>query len=119
MFVGAFSTQDGYELMTKAIQQLDHKLPTAFFIANDTLAIGALRALHEHHIPVPDRVNIISFNDTLLTRQIYPPLSSVTVFTEQMGSTAVDMMLKHISDPNQIPQMIRLATKLSLRESSL
>lgn len=118
MFVGAFSTQDGYELMTKAIQQLNHKLPTAFFIANDTLAIGALRALHEHHIPIPDRVNIISFNDTLLTRQIYPALSSVTVFTEQMGSTAVDMMIESLHSPSNVPKMVRLGTKLSLRDSS-
>lgn len=119
MFVGAFSAQDGYDLMTQAILELKDKLPQAFFIANDTLAIGALRALHKHQIPVPERVNLVSFNDTPLTRQVFPALSSVTVFTEEMGKTAVDMLEKSLKQTIPIPQMIRLATSLKLRESSL
>lgn len=117
MFVGAFSAQDGYALMSQAILTLKDNLPEAFFIANDTLAIGALRALHEHHIPVPHRVNLISFNDTPLTRQVFPALSSVTVFTEEMGKTAVDMLAKDLTDQMSVPQMLRLGTRLTLRES--
>ena len=117
-FIGNFSAQ-GYELMQEAIKTLDDKLPNAFFIANDTLAIGALRALQENGIAVPNRVSIVSFNDTPLTQQVFPALSSVTVHTEEMGKTAVDILDRQLNDPTTIPSMTRLATQLTLRESSL
>ncbi|WP_161942512.1 substrate-binding domain-containing protein, partial [Streptococcus suis] len=60
IYQGKFSTQSGYELMSQAIEDLSDKLPSAFFMANDTLAVGALRALQERQIAVPDRVQLIT-----------------------------------------------------------
>ncbi|HET5849136.1 TPA: substrate-binding domain-containing protein, partial [Streptococcus pneumoniae] len=85
IFQGNFTAQSGYDLMKEAIQNLGDQLPPAFFAASDSLAIGALRALQEAGISLPDRVSLISFNDTSLTKQVYPPLSSITVYTEEMG----------------------------------
>lgn len=119
IYIGDFSTQSGYRLMKQAISELGDKLPQAFFIANDTLAVGALRALHEANISVPKRVSLISFNDTPITKQVFPALSSVTVFTEEMGRLAVDLLQTQLETPSSIPRMIRLATQLSLRDSSL
>ena len=59
--------------MKEAIHKLGEQLPPAFFAASDSLAIGALRALQEAGISLPDRVSLISFNDTSLTKQVYPP----------------------------------------------
>lgn len=120
VYVGEFSAPSGYQLMTKAISELGDQLPTAFFIANDTMALGALRALQEHQIAVPERVSIISFNDTPITRQVYPALSSVTVYTEEMGRTAVDKLHQALDKPSHsIPTLVKLATKLTIRDSSL
>lgn len=120
VYVGAFSAQSGYQLMTQAIKELGDKLPKAFFVANDTLALGALRALQEHQIAVPSRVSLISFNDTPITRQVYPALSSVTVFTEEMGKTAVDQLHQILHRPSHsVPTLIKLATSLTIRDSSL
>jgi len=118
VFVGDFSAQAGYELMKKAITELGNDLPQAFFVANDTLAIGALRALQEASIIVPDRVSLISFNDTPLTKQVFPALSSITVYTEEMGRTAVDILNRQLINHNTIPTMTRLATTLTLRDST-
>lgn len=119
LYVGPFTAQAGHDLMTQAIQDLGEDLPQAFFIANDSMALGALRALQEHQIAVPDRVSIISFNDTPITKQVYPALSSVTVYTEEMGTTAVDLAHQRATNPSHtIPTMIQLATKLTLRGSS-
>mgnify|MGYP003083572557 CR=1 FL=1 len=52
--------------MKEAIDSLGDKLPPAFFAASDSLAIGALRALQEAGIGLPERVSMISFNDTIL-----------------------------------------------------
>ncbi|MGT2888327.1 LacI family DNA-binding transcriptional regulator [Streptococcus didelphis] len=119
LFVGEFSAQSGYDLMMTAISSLGKEFPQAFFIANDSLAVGALRALQEAGIAVPDSVSLISFNDTPITKQVYPALSSVTVFTEEMGSTAVDILNKQLIHPGQSVTMTRLGTKLSHRDSSI
>lgn len=105
--------------MKQAIETLGSNLPRGFFIANDTLAIGALRALQEANITVPQRVSLISFNDTALTTQVYPTLSSITVFTEEMGRTAVDILNKARLYPSETERMTKLGTKLTLRESTI
>ena len=118
--VGKFSSESGYQLMKDMIDQQKEQFPNAFFIASDALAVGALRALQEAGIAVPQDVQIISFNDTSIAKYIYPPLSTVTVFTEEMGKQALQMLDQMIkTDENSIPYMIKLSTKLSLRESSL
>jgi LacI family transcriptional regulator len=117
VYMGTFSVQDGYDLMKQAIREQREKLPTAFFLGNDSMAIGALRALHEEDIPVPDRVSIIGVNDISVSKYVYPPLSTVKVFTELMGETAVDLLLERLSD-RQIAKKVILSTQLEIRESS-
>ena len=97
IFQGSFSAQSGYDLMKEAIETLGDNLPTAFFASIDSLAIGALRALQEAAIPLRERVSLISFNDTILTKQVFPPLSSITVYTEEMGRTGMIFLIKKFS----------------------
>ena len=119
VFIGPFTSQSGYELMKTAITDLGEQLPHAFFVASDALAVGALRALQEAQIAVPNRVQIISFNGTAITKQVYPSLSSITVFTEEMGIQAVDLMDKMVQKSAHVhPRMIKLGTELTIRESS-
>ena len=118
--VGKFSSESGYQLMKDMIDQQKEQMPKAFFIASDALAVGALRALQEAGIAVPQDVQIISFNDTSIAKYVYPPLSTVTVFTEEMGKQSLQMLDQMIkTDESPIPYMIKLSTKLTLRESNL
>lgn len=119
IFTGEFSSQSGYDLMKTAIASLKDDLPRAFFLGNDTLAVGALKALQEANVSVPNRVSLISFNDTPLTRQVYPQLSSISVPTEDMGRTAVDILNRQFITPQSVITMTRLATQLTIRDSSL
>ena len=118
--IGNFSSESGYSMMKELVANLGDQLPTAFFMASDALAVGALRALQEADIPVPDRVNVIAFNDTSIAKYVYPPLSTVTVFTEEMGRQGLQLLHEKFqhNEPS-IPRMITLATKLTLRKSSL
>ena len=61
-------------------------------MASDAIAVGALRSLQEHQIAVPDRVSLISFNDTSIAKYVFPALSTVTVYTEEMGKQAIQML---------------------------
>ncbi|HLR43240.1 MAG TPA: LacI family DNA-binding transcriptional regulator [Pseudogracilibacillus sp.] len=115
-YVGAFSVDEGYRLMKEAIEEHGENLPTAFVISSDVMAIGSLRALHEYSIAVPDRVSIMSINDISVSRHLYPPLSTVRVFTELMGETAVDLMLEQLQG-REIAKQVVISTEMVYRES--
>ena len=118
--IGSFSSEAGYKIMKEFIMELGDNLPPAFFAANDALASGALRALQEAKIPVPERVGLISFNDTSLAKYMYPKLSTVTVFTEEMGKQAIQILEQSfLKDSPSVAYMVKLATRLTIRESSL
>jgi LacI family transcriptional regulator len=117
MYVGAFSVSEGHSLMKKAIQEHGENLPTAFFAANDSLAVGALRALLEEGIPIPGRVNIIGVNDISISKYVFPSLSTVKVYTELMGETAVNTLVERI-EGRKTAKKITISTKLIIRDSS-
>ncbi|MFD1317085.1 LacI family DNA-binding transcriptional regulator [Loigolactobacillus zhaoyuanensis] len=116
-FASDFTNQGGYQAMKQAINTLGDTLPHAFFIANDPMATGALKALQEAQINVPERVSIFSFNDTALAKYVYPELSSVRVATRLMGITAVDLLRERASKP-RVPQRVELGTELIFRAST-
>ena len=61
----------------------------------------------------------LSFNDTILTKQVFPPLSSITVYTEEMGRTGMDILNKEVLHGRKVPSLTMLGTRLTLRESTL
>ncbi len=117
IFLDSFAVNDGYELMKQAIHDLGEELPTAFYMANDPLAIGGLRALHEEGIPVPGRVSVIGVNDISVSKYVYPSLSTVKIYTELMGETAVDLILERIDDKREVPKKVYLSNKLIIRQT--
>ncbi|WP_099222672.1 LacI family DNA-binding transcriptional regulator [Listeria costaricensis] len=116
-FSGQFAVDSGYKLMQQAITQLADELPTAFFAANDSIAIGALRALQEAQIAVPERVAVIGFNDVSVAKYVYPPLSTVKVYTELMGETAVESLTDRIQTDREVMKKVIIGTELILRKS--
>ncbi len=115
IFIGKFIAEDGYKLMKKAIKK--GNLPSVFFIGSDTMTIGALRALYESNIKVPDEVSIISFNDIPTSKYVVPPLTTVKVQTEFMGATAVGLLLERIEEERIIPKKVIIPTELVIRKS--
>lgn len=118
LFLSKFDVESGYHQMKKAIDTLGEELPTAFFLGNDPLAVGALRALLESNIKVPERVALIGFNDSSVAKYVYPTLSSVKVYTEMMGETGVELLLDKNQTQREISKKITIATKLKLRGST-
>ncbi|MFJ7936127.1 LacI family DNA-binding transcriptional regulator [Sporosarcina sp. NPDC096371] len=116
VYVGSFSVEDGYNLMRQAIEELGEDLPTAFFASSDAIAIGCLRALHEAAIAIPERVSIIGINDVSVSKYMYPSLSTIKVYTEIMGETAVDTLVERL-EGRKIAKKISISTKLMIRQS--
>lgn len=107
--------EDGYALMKRALESGNR--PTAFFVENDSMAIGALRALHEAGVQVPRDVSIVGFNDIAISEYLQPPLTTVKVYMEFMGETAVELLGERFASKRQIPKKIVLPTVLTVRAS--
>ncbi|MCP8971331.1 LacI family DNA-binding transcriptional regulator [Ectobacillus ponti] len=114
VFIGEWGPAGGYQLMKEAIEQ--GNLPSAFLIASDPMAIGAMRALHEAGLQVPQDAAIISFDDIEAAAFLNPPLSTVQVHTEEMGAAAVKLLLDRLKG-RELPIKVVLPTKLIVRES--
>ncbi len=67
-------------------------LPTAFFADNDMLALGAMKALQEEGVRVPEDVSLIGFDDLPFCEISSPPLTTIKVDKQQMGRMAVRML---------------------------
>ncbi len=115
IYIGSFKTEAGYELMKKAIGK--GNVPSVFFIASDSMAMGAIQALYESDLKVPRDVSIVSFNDIHTSKYLIPPLSTVRVHTEFMGATAVVLILERIRENREIPKKVVIPTEFIIRES--
>lgn len=71
---------------------------------------------HEANIAVPERVSIIGVNDMSVSKYVYPSLSTVKVYTEIMGETAVDTLVERL-EGRKIAKKVFIATKLVMRKS--
>jgi len=118
IFTGTFDIDSGYSLMKNAIDKLGNDLPSAFFVANDTLAIGAIKALKEQNIAIPDRVSLIGFNNLGVDEYLSPSLSTVDVAKQEMGISGVDLLMEEINNKKHRPVKITISSKLIIRDSS-
>lgn len=113
--IGQFSIESGYELMKRAINS--NQLAKAYLIASDAMAIGALRALYEAGIHVPNDVSIIGFNDIPQSAYTIPPLTTIKVYKEHMGATALKLLKERILG-RVVSQKIVIQTELIIRQST-
>ncbi len=68
--------------------------PTAIFAANDEMAIGAMKALAQQGLKVPEDVAVVGFDDTALATVVTPPLTTVAQPLRTLGTSAMEMLLK-------------------------
>ena len=111
---GGFSEHGGY----RAMQQLLPRQPEAVFAASDTMAIGALHAIREAGLRVPEDIALVGFDDTSLAARTDPPLTVVRQPARQLGQLAVDLLLELIEQPDAPPRCSVLPTELVVREST-
>ena len=91
--------------------------PTAIFAANDSMAIGALSALHESGLRVPQQMAVAGFDDIPLARYMNPPLSTVHVDISLLGERAAALLLSSLQQGRRPPQQLQLSTTLVIRSS--
>ncbi|MEV0329569.1 LacI family DNA-binding transcriptional regulator [Micromonospora echinospora] len=94
--------------------------PDAVFCFNDTLALGALRVLHEHGLRAPEDVAVAGFDDIEDGRFSIPTLSTIAPDKERIGRLAVELLVGRIEgDRDAPPRTLTAPYRLELRESTL
>lgn len=106
----------GYPLMK---QLLARKIPfTALFAYNDLTAIGAIRALKEEGLRVPQDVSVMGFDDIPGAAFHMPSLTTVRQPLARMGEVAAQSLLQRIEDNKEFPAEIAVEPELVVREST-
>ena len=91
--------------------------PTAFLVCDDTRAIILERAIREAGLSIPNDVSIISFNNSIFSRLMNPPLTSIDVNSKQLGIEAASQLIKHIENPDLFATKIIVPYYLVERKS--
>lgn len=91
---------------------------TAVFVANDQMALGVLRALHEKGLAVPEDISVVGFDDMMESAQFWPALTTVRQRFELIGSTAVSLLVDEIEGRDVAAGVRRIETELVIRDST-
>jgi LacI family transcriptional regulator len=113
---GDFHAPSGYSAAMLLLQQTPR--PTAIFVCNDMMAIGAMRAAAQLGLRVPEDIAIVGFDDIQLASYTNPSLTTVAQPKQEIGQLAVKLLFERMSDPSLPPRHTILSTQLIIRESS-
>lgn len=113
--IGDYSQESGYTNINQWAEE--RTLPNALFCASDTLAMGALLALHETNHRVPQDVAVVGFDGLPSSRYTIPPLTTVRQPVYEKGKAAADVLVDEIEDSTSSPVQKELKPELVIRES--
>lgn len=116
VLAGDWSAGSGYELARQLAGQANR--PTAILCGNDTMALGALRALSERGLRIPDDVSVVGFDDIPDASYYMPPLTTVRQDFGEVGRQALSVLLDQMAGEGTTGPRIRVATELITRQSA-
>lgn len=113
---GDYHLQSGYDLLLELIKI--NNPPTAVYVTNYEMTLGAIIAINESNLKIPDDLSFIGFDNLELARVVKPSLSVTVQPMQQIGETAAQILLQRLKgDQSGFPTMVRLKTNLLLKDS--
>ncbi|MHB1710839.1 MAG: LacI family DNA-binding transcriptional regulator [Acidimicrobiales bacterium] len=113
---GDFREASGYQAMQSLLELRTR--PDAVFVANNLMTIGALRALREAGVPVPEEIGMVGFDDAPWAPLLHPPLTAVAQPIYDLGSETARLLLSRLNGYNGGPRQVILSPSLEVRASS-
>ncbi|MZI91990.1 substrate-binding domain-containing protein [Vibrio sp. CAIM 722] len=111
-----FECEGGFSAMTQLIEA--KTMPSALFICNDMMAMGAINAATEHGIGVPNDLSIVGYDDIRIAQFMSPALTTIHQPKYRLGKAAVEALLAKLQGLNNTPQVIQLEPTLMARKST-
>jgi DNA-binding LacI/PurR family transcriptional regulator len=115
VLIGDWSPASGYRVGQQLAADPD---VTAVFVANDQMALGVLRALHERGREIPRELSIVGFDDIPEAQYFTPPLTTVRQDFGEMGRSSLRLLLELMQETGQPPQRVTIAPELVVRRST-
>jgi LacI family transcriptional regulator/LacI family repressor for deo operon, udp, cdd, tsx, nupC, and nupG len=116
MRAGDFKQESGRILASELLDL--RKPPTAFFVCNNLMTVGALGALHQRGVRIPEEVALVGFDDLPWAEALDPPPTVVRQPAYEVGRQAMELLLKRIMEPQRPPVTVRLRPELVIRKST-
>jgi len=105
------------EWMDERMAGIPH-LPSVFVCANDYIAVSVMKALKNKKLSIPQDIAICGFDNGPESVIVEPHLTTVHIFSNEMGIKAAEMLLSRINNPNQPYQVSHIYTKPIIRDST-
>ena len=112
---GDYRLESGYQLAVELISL--KRPPTALFVANNQMTIGALNAIHDARRRIPKDIAVVGFDDFDWAVSLNPPLTTVAQSTLDIGCQAASLLLSRIGEPRRPARTVMLNTLLIVRAS--
>jgi DNA-binding LacI/PurR family transcriptional regulator len=109
-------SETGKQLALELLDQ-DPK-PTAIFVLNNQMALGAIEAINERKLKIPDDISIVGFDDIQWARVISPSITVIRQPAYEMGRRIAELFFQKVKDPEREPVQIILQPKLIVRQST-
>jgi len=110
-----FRQEGGYLAMARFLDMA--KPPRAIVVANNLMALGALQAIHERGVRIPEDLAVVGFDDMPWATSLRPPLTAVAQPAEELGRIAAQLLLERLKDPKRTVRQVVLPTRLMVRAS--
>ncbi len=115
---GNFTMDKGYQAMQSLLARRASAPFTAVFCANDETALGAMHAIYDAGLRVPEDISVVGFDDEPFARHCVPPLTTVRQDNYALGSRAIQRLARLMEQPDSAPQQQIIAPTLALRKST-
>lgn len=116
VYPGEFTDASSYEPMNRLLDLPEP--PTAVFIGSDVVALGAIDAIHNRGLRIPEDISVIGFDDVLPGKYLRPALTTVHLPAYDLGRQAGEMILRIISGESLPSLRVLLPTNLIIRSST-
>ena len=115
---GDWERSTGYKCMTELLEQAE-KRPTAVIAMNDLMAVGAMDAIRDANLRVPEDISVVGFDNREISEVVYPKLTTVEIDLKTIGFTAAQVITKSLSGTNEpeSKKPILIPSKVVCRDS--
>ena len=104
---------------TAALRMLDSaQPPDALLTTNSLLAAGALQAIRERNLTIPDDIALVTFDETTWASLVQPAITLIAQPTYEIGKTAAELLMQRVTDPTRATRQVILKGQLLVRGSS-
>lgn len=114
---GGFNEKGGYKAMNELLDLPVDKWPRAVVAVNDPAAFGAIKAIKERGLTIPDDIAIVGFSDDVRSELIECPLTTVRQPAYQIGKRAAEKLINVIDTSEEPIENIVLTNEIIIRES--